>query len=57
MRIPLKQLARITLIKNSSAVMVLHPKETKDLVLETMKRTELIVYLINQYDRLSIPRP
>lgn len=58
MKIPLKILAKITIIKNSSAVLVLHPKDTvKDLVLETMKRTELIVYLINQYDRLQIERP
>lgn len=47
LRIPLAHIQRITLIRNSSAVLVIHPKETKDLVLETMKRTELIVYLLN----------
>ena len=47
-RIPIKGLQKVTLIKNSSAVMVLHAEgTTKDLIMETMKRTELIVYLIN----------
>ncbi len=56
-KVALRDLAKITLIRNSSAVLVLHGVQGRDLVMETMKRTELIVYLINQYDRLGVKRP
>lgn len=58
LKIPLGNLSRITIVRNSSAILCLHTLSgTKDFLLESLKRTELIVYLINQMDRLKLPRP
>jgi len=61
LKIPLSNLSRITIIRNSSAILCLHTqsgeKKELDFLLESLKRTELIVYLINQMDRLKINRP
>ena len=57
-KIPLSILSRITIIRNSSAILCLHSiSGNRDLLLESLKRTELIVYLINQMDRLKVKRP
>lgn len=57
LRIPITNIVKLTLIRNSSAVLVIHPAEGKDLILETMKRTEFIIYLISIFDKLQQPRP
>ncbi len=58
LKIPLGNLSRITIVRNSSAILCLHTSSgTRDFLLESLKRTELIVYLINQMDRLKLPRP
>ena len=57
LKIPLKNILKMTIIRNSSAVLAIHPNGKTDFLLETMKRTELIVYLVNQFDRLKLPRP
>ena len=52
LKMPLRSISKLTLIRNSSAVLVFHPTTSKDFLIETMKRTELLVYLLNQFDRL-----
>ena len=50
----------MTLVKSSSAILVLHmdpSTELSDLMLETLKRTELLLFLCTTLDRLSLPRP
>jgi Unconventional myosin tail, actin- and lipid-binding len=56
-RIPLGLIAKMTIIRNSSAILVIHPVGGKDFLLESMKRTELIMFLVNQCDNLKIARP
>ena len=58
LKIPLAILSRITIIRNSSAILCLHAiSGNRDFLLESLKRTELIVYLINQMDKLKMNRP
>jgi hypothetical protein len=56
-KIPIKDIGAITLIKSSSAVLALHVSQSFDFLLETIRRTELILFLINIFDNNGWDRP
>ncbi len=47
----------MTLIKTSSAMFAIHVNKSYDFLMETIRRTELIVFLINIFDNNSWERP
>lgn len=56
-KIPVKDISSITIIKSSSAVLALHVNQSFDFLMETIRRTELLLYLINICDNQAWPRP
>ena len=56
-RISLKYLTKISLIKNSSALMQLTYEESEELPMETLKRTELVYFVVRQADKYGWNRP
>ena len=56
-KIPLHEIKGMTLIKNSSAMMAIHVNNVQDFLLETLRRTELIIFIANIFDNNGWPRP
>ena len=56
-KIPIKEITGITLIKSSSAMIAIHASNFSDSLLETLRRTELIIFVINIFDRNGWQRP
>lgn len=56
-KINIKDIKAITLIKSSSAVMAIHVNQSFDFLMETIRRTELILFLINVCDNKKLKRP
>lgn len=56
-KIPIKDISGITLIKTSSAMLAIHVNKNYDFLIETIRRTELIVFLINIFDNNQWQRP
>ena len=56
-QIPLKDITGITVIKTSSSVFVLHVANRFDFLMETIRRTELIIFIITMLDKYDLPRP
>ena len=56
-KIPIKDISGITLIKTSSAMLAIHVSKSYDFLMETIRRTELVVFLISMADANQWPRP
>lgn len=56
-KIPIKDITGMTLIRTSSAMLAIHVSKAYDFLMETMRRTELIVFLINIFDNNLWERP
>ncbi len=56
-KIPIKDITGITLIKTTSAMLAIHANKSYDFLMETIRRTELIIFLINITDNNNWPRP
>jgi len=56
-KIPIKDITGITLIKTSSAMLAIHVNRNYDFLMETIRRTEFIVFLINITDNNGWQRP
>lgn len=57
MKISIRDITSITLIKNSASMMAIHAHKTNDFIIESLRRTEIVVFLINICDNLGIQRP
>ena len=57
LQIALKDIQGITVIKTSSSVFVLHLKSGFEVLMETIRRTELIIFIISMFDKEGLPRP
>lgn len=56
-RVPLKDIRAMTLIRSSSAIMAIHVEGSFDYLLETVRRTELVIFLITSMDNKGLNRP
>lgn len=56
-KIPIRDITGMTLIKTSSAMFAIHVNKSYDFLMETMRRTELIIFIINAFDTNRWPRP
>jgi len=56
-KIPLADVKQITIIKSSSAMLALQSKESQDMIMELVRRTEFLVFFISVFDSQKIPRP
>lgn len=56
-RIPLTKISKISLIKNSAALMQLSYEQGQDLPLETLMRTELIYFIVRQAEKYGWDKP
>ena len=55
--VALKDITGITVIKTSSSVFVLHVNNQFDFLMESIRRTELLIFIITMMDKEGIQRP
>lgn len=56
-RVPLIDIKSITMIKKSSTLCAIHCPGSFDHLVEMMRRTEFIMFLIHVFDKRGLPRP
>jgi len=56
-RIPISKITAITLTKQGAALLVIHVQGEQDFIMETLRRTELVIFIINLVDNQRLKRP
>jgi len=56
-RVPLENIKGMTLIKKSATVIAIHCPGSFDHLIEIIRRTELVMFLMHMFDARKIPKP
>jgi hypothetical protein len=56
-KVPVKDVKSITIIKSSSAVFAIQLQNAADFLIESVRRTEFLLFLINLFDNKNLKRP